>query len=461
MKVPFLIIGSGLSGLAAAIRFARFFPDVLLLEKHTKLGGLNSYYYRNKTLIETGLHAITNYAPTHKKNTPLNKLFRQLKLHRKSFSLHEQIQSEIYFVGNTSLKFSNDFNLLKSEIEHHFPQSFPGFLQCLKAIDSYDPFTPKTFISAKIFLENFIKEPLLIDMLLCPLFYYGSSLEDDMDMDQFVIMFRAIYQEGMFRPEGTIKEFLDSLLKHYTSFGGELRLKSKVTKILSHNNSVSGVELESGEIIYCDYLLSTIGYEETMDLLSMPKDTSETHRLGFVESIFQLPISLQADYPLDKTIIFYNKPSSFTYKRPDDLISLENGVICFPSNFQGIPEGDYFQIRTTHLANFQAWKNISTDKSQYHLTKEKITKEIRINLKKIIGNFHENVVYEDTFTPLTIERYTAKKEGAIYGNPKKFKDGELGYTNLFLAGTDQGLLGIIGSMLSGVTMVNKHILPKF
>ena len=62
MKIPFLIIGGGLSGLAAAIRFARFNPEVLVLEKHHRIGGLNSYFYRNNQLFETGLHAITNYA---------------------------------------------------------------------------------------------------------------------------------------------------------------------------------------------------------------------------------------------------------------------------------------------------------------------------------------------------------------------------------------------------------------
>ncbi|RPJ12361.1 MAG: NAD(P)/FAD-dependent oxidoreductase, partial [Deltaproteobacteria bacterium] len=62
MKVPLLVIGGGLSGLAAAIRAARFSPDVLLVEKHIRLGGLNSYFFRNGILLETGLHAITNYA---------------------------------------------------------------------------------------------------------------------------------------------------------------------------------------------------------------------------------------------------------------------------------------------------------------------------------------------------------------------------------------------------------------
>jgi len=83
VHVPLLIIGGGLSGLAAALRFARFIPDVLLLEQHSRIGGLNSYYYRNKRLFETGLHAITNYAEAKDKKAPLNRLLRQLKIKRK------------------------------------------------------------------------------------------------------------------------------------------------------------------------------------------------------------------------------------------------------------------------------------------------------------------------------------------------------------------------------------------
>ncbi len=461
MKVPFLIIGSGLSGLAAAIRFARFFPDVLLLDKHSRIGGLNSYYYRNNTLFETGLHAITNFAPPQEKKAPLNRLFRQLKLSRKLFSPQEQIQSEIRFIDQESLLFSNEFDLFESEISAKFPHSYNGFQKCIDAINRYDPFTPKSFFSSRKFLKEFIDDELLVDMILCPLLYYGSSCEDDMDLDQFVIMFRAIFQEGMFRPQGSMKDFLDNLLQQYKNFGGELRLQSNVAKILHENKVVTGVELASGEHIYCDYLLSTIGHEETLSLLLTPFEKSTAQRLGFLESIFQLPISIQDVFPRDKTIIFYNKKNKFSYKRPENLVDFDSGVICFPSNFQNIPPNQFFEIRATHLANYHYWKKNHSTKDSYLSQKSITTSASRSNLEKIIGNFHQNIVYEDTFTPLTIERFTAKKEGAIYGSPRKIKDGELGYKNLFLAGTDQGLLGIIGSMLSGVTMVNQHILPKF
>ncbi len=50
--------------------------------------------------------------------------------------------------------------------------------------------------------------------------------------------------------------------------------------------------------------------------------------------------------------------------------------------------------------------------------------------------------------------------GAIYGSPTKIKDGDIGYENMFLAGTDQGFLGIVGSMLSGISIVNQQVLSR-
>lgn len=460
MKVPFLIIGGGLSGLAAAIRFARFNPQVLILEKHTRVGGLNSYYYRNNRLLETGLHAITNYAAAADKKAPLNRLLRQLKINRDRLDFHQQIQSEIHFEGCESLFFSNDFNLITDEISAKFPKSADGFARLVSFLADYDPFRIAPFQSARHFLEGILPDRLLIDMLLCPLMYYGSSVEDDMDLCQFAIMFRAIFQEGMFRPGGTMKDFLDLLLDHYQSLGGTIRTGAEVKEILFHNRRVDGVRLASGEIIGCDFLLSTIGLDETLAQLKVPPTPAKSARLGFVETIFQLQLS-QCQLPRDKTIIFYSASRDFHYKKPASIVDFASGVLCLPQNFAGLPQQEYGEVRATHLANYTLWKEISGDAPTYALQKQKTSSQSREILERIIGKFSHAIVFQDTFTPLTIERYTAKKEGAIYGNPQKIKDGILGYDNLFLAGTDQGFLGIIGSMLSGVSMVNQHILPRF
>jgi phytoene dehydrogenase-like protein len=64
----------------------------------------------------------------------------------------------------------------------------------------------------------------------------------------------------------------------------------------------------------------------------------------------------------------------------------------------------------------------------------------------------------DMFTPRTVRKYTGHLNGAIYGAPRKIKDGRTHLENLYLAGTDQGFLGIVGAMLSGISMANLHVL---
>ncbi len=465
MKVPFLVIGGGLSGLAAAIRAARFTPDVLLLEKHLRIGGLNSYFYRHGNLYETGLHAITNYAEPTDKKAPLNRLLRQLKLPRDRFNFCPQCQSEVIFQGQTCLKFSNDFELFQSEITSKFPQAIDKFTKLLVFLKNFDPFTSAPFRSAKKFLFEILQTPLLVEMILCPLMYYGSSREDDMDLAQFAIMFQAIYLEGMFRPQGTIKDFLDLLVDHYLLLGGSVKTSCGVEKILHRKNKAIGVILSTGEYIACDYILSTIGHKETMRLLdngenSGQKSTDDLPRLGFFETIYQVPEQTTAHLPKDKTIIFYNDGEHLAYKRPQELVDFRSGVICFPGNFQGIKAKERCEIRSTHLAHYAKWQALAGNPTRYQNQKRQAAELSGQRLEIVIGSFRANIVYENSFTPVTIERYTAKIEGAIYGSPTKIKDGNIGFANLFLAGTDQGFLGIIGSMLSGVSIVNQHILPS-
>ncbi|WP_419175233.1 phytoene desaturase family protein [Desulfosediminicola sp.] len=461
MKASCIVIGGGLSGLAAAIRLARFIPDVLLLEQHTRLGGLNSYYYRNKTLFETGLHAITNYAEKGDKRAPLNRLLRQLKLGRGTFDFQQQKCSEVVFKNQASLRFSNDFEILKSEIAATFPKSIDGFASLITFLDEFDPFQPAPFQSAKVFLNERIHDPLLVDMLLCPLMYYGSSVENDMDLSQFAIMFQAIFREGFFRPGGTIKDFLSILTDHLTSLGGTVRKGARVKRLIHSGNKVSGVELASGETLECSHILSTIGSSETMEILGKHDRDEQACRLGFVESIFQMPATSIETLPQDKTVIFFSDKADFRYQQPKTHVDFSSGVICMPYNFHNVETGNHIEVRSTHLASWQQWSQARQDMQRYEELKRDLRAQSLAVIEQYVGNFADDIIYEDTFTPITIERYTSKKHGAIYGCPTKIKDGDIGFENLFLAGTDQGFLGIVGSMLSGVSIVNQHILPKY
>ena len=451
-----IIIGSGLSGIAAGIRAARFGLDTLILEQHTIPGGLNSYYTRQGFLLETGLHAMTNFAARGNKKAPLNRLFRQLKLSRKKFVTHEQFSSQILF-SSQSLEFSNDIRLLTETISQTFPQKIDVFRQLIVAVDAIDPFADVPWQSAREFLHFHLHHRLLEDMLLLPLMVYGNSEEHDMNLGQFVIMFRALFQEGFFRPEGNMKDFLWMLVDHYKGFGGKIQFQSKVRDVIRKNQKISGVMLEDGTKISCDTILSTIGTPGTSDLIGWPEiKTDHIGRMSFVETISVLPIQQQAALTADHTIIFYNNHETLQYQRPEDAIDPAWGVICFPENFHNLPAHKNFQVRVTNSANYEVWHD--TPKVDYMKLKKQCQMQTEKTVSKIIGNYRHNRVYSDSFTPLTIERFTSKVEGAVYGSPLKIRNGLTPYDNFFIAGTDQGFLGIVGAMLSGVTIVNQQIL---
>jgi phytoene dehydrogenase-like protein len=452
-----VIIGGGLSGLAAAIRYARYFPDVLILEQHIRAGGLNSYYYRQGRLFETGLHAITNFAPPEDKKAPLNRLLRQLGIKREDLALRPQMGSQIRFPDGEILTFTNDFTDLEKNIAEVFPKSRAAFRELTNWLRQFDPFSEAPFRSARAILRGHMPEPLLADMLLCPLSFYGSSVENDMDLSQFAIMFRAIFFEGFCRPAGTIKDILDTLLRRYQELGGKIRYGTQVATIVHEDGQARALKLADGEEIECRFLLSTIGHAETLALLGkeIPK---EAPRLGFVEHIARMPA---ASLPADKSIIFFNTGDKFRYAVPKEAVDFASGVLCMPANFQDRHEADGMAwLRVTHLANYEKWRQIAADPARYQAEKQTAFAKSLAAAGNILGIATEDAIHKDSFTPLTVARFTGKRHGAIYGAAHKIKDGGLGFANLFLAGTDQGFLGIIGSMLSGVSMVNRHILPK-
>ena len=66
-----IVVGAGMSGLAAGIRLAQFDRRVVVLEKHEVWGGLNSFYGKDGHRFDVGLHALTNYVPRGTRGAPL------------------------------------------------------------------------------------------------------------------------------------------------------------------------------------------------------------------------------------------------------------------------------------------------------------------------------------------------------------------------------------------------------
>jgi phytoene dehydrogenase-like protein len=478
-----VIVGAGMSGLAAGIRLAHFGRKVCIFERHNAVGGLNGFYSIAGRKFDVGLHAMTNFVRPGVKGTPLTKLLRQLRIDREEFALCEQKQSRVAFGprGELSLRFTNDFAVFEAEVAAKFPREIDGFRRLVAAIRQLDDTAldavPR---SARAEVRRYIADPLLEDMLFCPLMYYGSAVERDMEFGQFAIMFKAVFLEGFARPFEGVRLILRVLLDKYRAAGGERRMKCGVRRILVRDGRAYGVQLDSGEEITANEIISSIGADETARLISpvsasaapavpgeavATPDARPSRRLSYVETMTVLRCQPAELGWGDDTIVFFNDSERFDYACPDDAVDVRSGVVCLPNNFQfgegrQLPEG---MLRVTCLANYRQWAELTAP--VYAERKAEWFARVQDSGRRFLtpvsdARLAAETVATDMFTPRTVEKFTGHLEGAIYGSPEKRRAGRTELPNVYLCGTDQGFLGIVGAMLSGISMANYHILAR-
>ena len=458
-----IIIGAGMSGLAAGIRLAYYEQRVCILERHYTIGGLNSFYRLRGRDYDVGLHAVTNFTPKGTKKGPLARLLRQLRFQWEEFQLSPQIGSRIAFPG-VEMNFGNGVELLESEIAKQFPQQKDNFRRLLERLLDYDELDKNAYeLSARDVVSDTIDDPLLNEMLLCPLMWYGNAREHDMDFAQFCIMFRSIFLEGFARPLAGVRVILKNLVRRFRSLGGELKLRSGVDRIKVEDGRAQGVVLDNGQELEARRILSSAGWVETLRLCEdvTQSHTQEAGQLSFIETISVLD-RLPKQLGFDRTIVFFNDSDKFHWRKPEEeFCDVRTGVICSPNNFlydEPVEDSCEGVIRVTSLANFDRWTSLPEE--QYRLEKLRWYDKSIASAVRFIPDFRRYVIDTDMFTPKTIRRFTWHDNGAVYGAPEKRIDGTTHLRNLFICGTDQGFVGIVGSIISGISIANQHLLRE-
>lgn len=481
--MPFdaVIIGAGPSGLAAAARLAHFGVGVCLLEAHSRLGGLNSWHHVRGVEVSSGLHAFTNVSPEGK-GGPLGKLLRQLRLRRDDLEIRPQGRSSIRF-PSAVLSFSNDRDLLRQQVAAFFPSAIDGFDRLRRRIletDEGELTLRQT--SARAVVEQDVKDPLLADMLFCPVMFYGNpgglgdgrdeSSRPDMDWLLFCVIWKCIFESGFGHPARGMRPLWELLANRIVANGGAVRLSSPVARLRTEGGAVAAAVLASGEEVTGRLFFSSAGAVETDALLSRggqpsPNPARPVGRVSVAEGVCLLDAPA-GNIGLTDTVVFYSFEDRFRFGRPDGLTEAANGVLCAPGNYLPLPsEGPGAPadnlLKITQLASFPAWNDLSP--GDYAAAKQTVAAGMAAALGRL-GVHPEKArekpgrfaLFDDLFTPRTLFRFTSHAEGAIYGSPIKTRTGATACPNLFLIGTDQGFHGIVGAMLSGVAMANLHCL---
>lgn len=458
MHYDTLIIGAGMSGLAAGIRLAQYDKRVAILERHSLWGGLNSFYKLGGHRFDTGLHALTNFAERGARN-PLTRVLRQLRIPYDALQLGEQSWSESVFIVDderVALQFSNGGERMRAEVQRLFPSCVAGYERLLADLPDYadlgaDPAPP----SARAKLREYLPDALLVEMLMLPLCYYGSAHERDLEWDQFGVLFRSIFLEGFARPAGGIKPFLDLFVNRFKDAGGELRMRNGVARIRVEDGVARGVVLDDGTELSADQILSSAGLPETQRLIDPEAPVADSvGRLSFVETLCVLDRP-PTELGIDATITFFNDSERFHYERPEQLVDVHSGVFCTPTNYADSADEEPL-ARVTVLADHRGWASLPED--EYRAAKAELADASLASVSRFAPDVRPHTTFRDVFTPRTIQKFTGRLGGAVYGSPSKRKDGRCGVENLHLVGTDQGMVGIVGALVSGLSIANRYAL---
>jgi len=440
------------------VRLAHYGKKILILERHYRIGGLSSFYRAAGVDLDVGLHAVTNYNPSGPNSAPMARLLRRLRIRLEDLELFPQHESRITFPGAT-LRFSNDPELLPAQVEEVFPGQGDNFRRLAKLVDDlYTRDFESGPASARQIVSSIITEPLLVEMLFCPLMFYGCPQEDDMDFRQFALIFLSVYNEGMARPRLGIRPLLELLQSRFIASGGELRTRCGVSRVEVDGGRAHAVITDKGERIECDFVLSSAGIVETAGICpEVVGDGAvpEPGRMSFIESIHTLDAPAR-DSGHDFSLNFYSDDEKFTYRRPDEPVNTRSGVICLTGNFAYDKPVEKELLRHTQMADPFHWERLG--KEEYAAEKETWRQRSDRALFARVPGLAEHSVFLDMFTPATIKKFTGHINGAVYGAPVKIKNGVTPVENLFICGTDQGYLGIVGSMVSGVGIANWHLL---
>ncbi len=462
MRYDTLIVGAGLSGLSAGIRLARAGERVAVLERHYLWGGLNSFYKLAGRRFDSGLHALTNWAPPGEKKSQLARLLRALRIDRDELKLGQQSSSFVAFLldgAQVRLRFSNDLALLRSEIARLFPGERDRFETLLTELPDYGA-PRQAEPGARSMLAQTLREPLLCEMLLCAPCLYGSAREDDMDWDAFAVLFRSIFLEGLCRPSGGIKPLLDILRRRLREEGGELRTRCGVKRILLCGERALGVELDDGSELECAHILSSAGLVETLELcgrLPAESDAPQAGRISVLETISVLDRPTR-ELGHAETIGFFNQGERLRWSRPREACEVRTGVIACPDNYQGqedLPEG---RFRVSVLADPASWEALS--EPEYAPSKARWSEAAIESAARFAFDPRAHEVQRDVFTPRTIRRFTGHAGGALYGSPDKRRGGSIGLENVLLIGNDESYPGIVGALMSGIGVASRVALAQ-
>ena len=401
-----IILGGGLAGLTCANMLTRGGHSVLLLEQHSELGGLATWFKRKRHIFDIALHGfpVGMIKTCRKYWTPeIANMIVQLKgirFDNPQFSFTTTFDRE-------------DFTRILQEQFKIPRQNVEGFFDTARNMNFYDDQS----ITTREFFEKFFPGRDDVHRMLMESITYanGSTLEDP--AITYGIVFSNFMSKGVYTVQGGTDQFIGKMREELLRNGVDIRTKSLVEKIITEDKRVAGV-IENGSTIKSKAVVSNGNLLSTIHKLVGDENFSqgfleEAKKVRLNNSSCQVYMGIKKGQKIDYIgdLLFTSQAEKFD---PQELRSKNTTSRTFSVYYpQTRPGSDMYSIVASSNADYKDWANLS--EQEYRASKEELIQRTLNALEKYIPKIRDKIDHLEAATPKTFQRYTLHLGGASFG----------------------------------------------
>ena len=477
-----IIIGSGISGMAAGIILAKEGERVLVLEQHRVLGGLTQTYSRDGMVFPTGVHRLGSLRP----GQPLWYYFKYLGLLERLdlVALSNNCFERFYFPLN-DYKIPVGHEQYQQKLNECFPNQKKGiaryfldFNTAISNIGMYDPCViPEKDRSLQYtaplnqYLESIGISGRLKSLLTANSPLYGLSSEECPVLTHFLVS--DSYLNSSFRINESKTPFSKALLKSLESHGGKVLVNARVKQLIIQNKTATGVILNNNEILHSEKVVFSGHPSLVLDIcppeLFRPVFRKRLNQAN-TPGLFGLALKWKKDtcpFNENDAYIYDSWDVDYQYKRneifKDDALGMVYLSALPNNNSSGKSYGNVAVTALTGITDkeTEVLKKIykESKNTAYKTLKNKLAGKILNHIAMIYPDVRDHVEVTDSYSSVTFKRYTLTKHGSAYGLKKTaqhFLEGMFSpatkVKKLYLTGQSIGFSGIHGSIVSSVNL---------
>jgi phytoene dehydrogenase-like protein len=425
-----VIIGGGIAGLCAGV-YARkkgFATDIV--EMHSIAGGLATAWKRGGYTFENCVHWLVGS----KKGGDLNDMWREaFDIDRLKF-YNSAIQS-VTEKGGERITVYRDNDALERELLAKAPEDTQAILDFMIDVRKLTRFRMPL---ADGFLRKAISYARAVPCLSLlnraskiTVSEYGKRFANPLlrsffngivgDLSAIALLFSFAWMNGGNGgyPIGGSLRMIELIEENYRKLGGNIRFKARVKRIIVKDGCACGIELEGGEIIDADVVVSAAdGHATLFDMLG-EQYLDEKTKLRF-KTMKTFPSYLMVSLGVAREFIGEPELLNILLDKPihvDDRTEIDNAsfrIFNYDPTFA--PAGKTAVVSFVPSYNYEYWIRLAeSSPTKYASEKQRIANKIIDVFDKRYPGSREKIEIIDVATPATVVRYTNNWQGSMEG----------------------------------------------